>query len=147
MCTDVLRAMAVYGVSTAGAQVQVVDFKDRGPGAKVMIEVHVIVEAVSQRGIIIGAGGSALKALGSAARVDIEEFLGAPLRCDVYSQHCTFRCCKPYTLILLTFMCGQYPAPEHKPVCWHMLSRGLRTSPHLSSSKNEMAEAHKDPES
>ena len=59
-----------------------VDFKDRGPGAKVMIEVHVIVEASSQRGIIIGAGGSALKALGSAARVDIEEFLGALLCCE-----------------------------------------------------------------
>ena len=59
-----------------------VDFKDRGPGAKVMIEVHVIVEANSQRGIIIGAGGSALKALGSAARVDIEEFLGALLCCE-----------------------------------------------------------------
>lgn len=64
------------------AQVQVVDFKDRGPGAKVMIEVHVIVEAASQRGIMIGAGGSALKALGSAARVDIEEFLGALLCCE-----------------------------------------------------------------
>ena len=63
----------------AGAQVQVVDFKERGPGEKVMIEVHVVVEAASQRGIIIGARGSALKALGSAARVDIEEFLGAPV--------------------------------------------------------------------
>ena len=72
-------APEVTGPGMAGAQVQVVDFKDRGPGAKVMIEVHVIVEAASQRGIIIGAGGSAMKALGSAARVDIEEFLGALL--------------------------------------------------------------------
>ncbi|KAK9842092.1 hypothetical protein WJX81_008104 [Elliptochloris bilobata] len=63
--------------------VQVVDFKDRGAGEKVLVEVHVIVEATSQRGIIIGKGGSALKALGSAARVDIEEFLGRPVYLDL----------------------------------------------------------------
>ena len=60
---------------------RVVDFKERGEGEKVLVEVHIIVEAASQRGIIIGKGGSALKALGTAARADIEEFLGAsPLR-------------------------------------------------------------------
>ncbi len=61
-----------------GGQVRVVDFKERGEGEKVLVEVHIIVEAASQRGIIIGKGGSALKALGTAARADIEEFLGAP---------------------------------------------------------------------
>lgn len=60
-----------------GGQVRVVDFKERGEGEKVLVEVHIIVEAASQRGIIIGKGGSALKALGTAARADIEEFLGA----------------------------------------------------------------------
>lgn len=61
------------------AQVQVVNFKERSQGEKVLIEVHVIVEAISQRIIVIGRGGAALKALGTAARVDIEEFLGALL--------------------------------------------------------------------
>lgn len=32
-----------------------------------------------QRGIIIGKAGSALKALGAAARAEIEEFLGRPV--------------------------------------------------------------------
>lgn len=61
------------------AQVQVVNFKERSQGEKVLIEVHVIVEAISQRIIVIGRGGAALKALGTAARIDIEEFLGALL--------------------------------------------------------------------
>ena len=61
------------------AQVQVVNFKERSQGEKVLIEVHVIVEAISQRIIVIGRGGATLKALGTAARVDIEEFLGALL--------------------------------------------------------------------
>ena len=56
-------------------QVQVVNFTER-EGHKDLIEVHVMVEASSQRGIIIGKGGAALKRLGTASRRDIESFLG-----------------------------------------------------------------------
>jgi GTP-binding protein Era len=42
----------------------------------VRIEASVLVERQSQKGIIIGKGGSMLKAVGTAARRQIEEFLG-----------------------------------------------------------------------
>ena len=43
----------------------------------VRIEASVLVERESQKGIIIGKGGSMLKAVGTAARAQIESFLGA----------------------------------------------------------------------
>ena len=49
----------------------------RAPG-RTSIDATIFVEQESQKGIVIGKGGSALKALGTAARADIEQFLGAP---------------------------------------------------------------------
>ncbi len=40
------------------------------------IEATVFVERESQKGILIGKGGESLKKLGTAARLDIEEYLG-----------------------------------------------------------------------
>lgn len=57
------------------AQVQVVDFKER-EGHKDLVQVHVTVETPSQRAIIIGKGGTALKRLGTHSRQDVEAFLG-----------------------------------------------------------------------
>jgi GTP-binding protein Era len=54
--------------------------KDGGAGARVplvRIEASILVERDSQKAIIIGRGGSLLKAIGSAARREIEAFLGA----------------------------------------------------------------------
>jgi GTP-binding protein Era len=45
----------------------------------VRIEASVLVERQSQKGIIIGKGGSMLKAVGTAARRQIEEFLGTKI--------------------------------------------------------------------
>jgi GTP-binding protein Era len=42
----------------------------------VRIEASILVERESQKGILIGKGGSMLKAIGSAAREEIERFLG-----------------------------------------------------------------------
>jgi GTP-binding protein Era len=44
--------------------------------ALVRIEAQVLVERESQKGILIGRGGAMLKAIGSEARREIEEFLG-----------------------------------------------------------------------
>lgn len=53
---------------------QVAEFReDQDP---VYIRVHVFVERSSQKKILIGKGGSAIKALGSASREKIEHFLG-----------------------------------------------------------------------
>ena len=56
-------------------QVQITDFKERSVG-KDLISACIFVEQESQKGIIVGRKGSALKALGTAARADIETFLG-----------------------------------------------------------------------
>nr|GLL38495.1 uncharacterized protein LOC109178296 [Ipomoea trifida]GMD58150.1 GTPase ERA-like, chloroplastic [Ipomoea batatas] len=55
-------------------QVNVVSYKNR-PNAKDFIQVEVIVEKNSQKVILIGKEGKALKLLATAARLDIEDFL------------------------------------------------------------------------
>ncbi len=56
------------------------DYKER-KAAKDLVQVVVFVEQESQKGIILGKGASALKAMATAARADIEQFLGA--RCTL----------------------------------------------------------------
>ncbi|KAG8383354.1 hypothetical protein BUALT_Bualt04G0003700 [Buddleja alternifolia] len=55
-------------------QVNVVSYKNR-PNAKDFIQVEVVVEKNSQKIILIGKEGKALKLLATAARLDIEDFL------------------------------------------------------------------------
>ncbi|KAL4386141.1 hypothetical protein GQ457_09G009930 [Hibiscus cannabinus] len=55
-------------------QVNVVNYKTR-PNAKDFIQVEIVVEKDSQKIILIGKGGKALKILATAARLDIEDFL------------------------------------------------------------------------
>lgn len=64
------------------SSVQVVDFKER-EGHKDLVQVHVTVETPSQRAIIIGKGGTALKRLGTHSRQDVEAFLGRPVYLDI----------------------------------------------------------------
>jgi GTP-binding protein Era len=54
--------------------VDIVEFKERGTG-KWFISADVYVERDSQKGIVIGKGGSMLKEIGRVARQDIEKFL------------------------------------------------------------------------
>ncbi|KAI9113459.1 hypothetical protein K1719_015386 [Acacia pycnantha] len=55
-------------------QVNVVSYKAR-PNAKYFIQVEIVVEKNSQKIILIGREGKALKLLATAARLDIEDFL------------------------------------------------------------------------
>ncbi len=48
------------------------------------IEASVLVERDSQKGILVGKGGSMLKAIGTAARIDIEAFLGTKVFLGLY---------------------------------------------------------------
>ena len=57
---------------------QVTAFAEHQGTRKDAIDATIFVEQESQKGIVIGRGGSALKSLGTAARADIEQFLGAP---------------------------------------------------------------------
>ena len=65
-------------LQSAHVQVQVTAFAEHQGTRKDNIDATIFVEQESQKGIVIGRGGSALKALGTAARAEIEHFLGAP---------------------------------------------------------------------
>ena len=56
-------------------QAVVVKVEER-PGQKTLVAVDVVVERDSQKAILVGKGGSALKRLGTAARHEMEAFLG-----------------------------------------------------------------------
>ena len=51
-------------------------------GARTVVEVRLICETESQKGILVGRGGAMVKAIGTAARPGVEELLGA----DVYLE-------------------------------------------------------------
>ncbi|KAM0891806.1 hypothetical protein ACQ4PT_026181 [Festuca glaucescens] len=55
-------------------QVNVISYKSR-PSAKDFIQVEILVERESQRSIILGKEGKAIKTLATASRLDIEDFL------------------------------------------------------------------------
>ena len=44
-------------------------------------------EKESQKGVLLGAKGSALKRLSTASRVDIEGFLGRPVYLEITVKH------------------------------------------------------------
>jgi GTP-binding protein Era len=58
--------------------VEVTEFREQ-PGRKTLIRASVFVERDSQKAIVIGLRGEALKRLGSHARHDIEAFLEGPV--------------------------------------------------------------------
>lgn len=59
-----------------GIAVTVERFKERPDSGLIDIEVNIICERKSHKGMVIGKGGQMLKKIGSAARADIEELLG-----------------------------------------------------------------------
>lgn len=65
-------------------EVAVVEFKERPAPGKVFINAEIIVERDTQKGIIIGKKGEALKRLGERARRNIEEFLDQPVFLELF---------------------------------------------------------------
>ena len=63
--------------------VEVTEYIEREGGAKDYAAISIFVERQQQKGILLGAGGSALKRLGAAARADAEVFLGRPLYMEI----------------------------------------------------------------
>ena len=66
-----------------GAAVIIDEFQEREHG-KTFIRAVVYVEHDSQKGMIIGKGGRALKAIGAAARPEIEELIGCPVYLELW---------------------------------------------------------------
>ncbi|MCY4000230.1 MAG: GTPase Era [Bacteroidetes bacterium] len=65
--------------------VKISNFIERDEG-KDLIEAEIVVERQSQKGILVGAKGHALKAVGMAARRDIEAFLGRDVYLKLFVQ-------------------------------------------------------------
>jgi len=59
-----------------GVAVLIDEFKEKEPPEPVVIKATLCVEKDSQKGIVIGAGGKQLKAIGMAARQEIEKLVG-----------------------------------------------------------------------
>ena len=57
-------------------EINIIEFKERPEPEKFFISAEIIVERDSQKGILIGKKGEALKQIGAKARQEIEEFLG-----------------------------------------------------------------------
>ena len=56
----------------------------REAATPIYVRAVVFVERPTQKAILIGAGGSAIKRLGQAARMKVEEFVGAPVYLDLW---------------------------------------------------------------
>lgn len=66
------------------AQVEIEEYKEsQDPSEKTHIRAIIYVLRNSQRQIMIGKGGSAIKRLGMAARKEIEKFIGEPIYLDL----------------------------------------------------------------
>lgn len=65
-------------------EVSIAQYTEREPPAKTYINAEIVVERDTQKMILIGKKGEALKRLGSRARASIEEFLGAPVFLELF---------------------------------------------------------------
>ena len=65
------------------SEVIIADFKERNEG-KDFIQAEIIVERESQKGILIGKQGAALKKVGEESRAAIEKFLQRPVYLDLH---------------------------------------------------------------
>jgi len=63
--------------------VEIIDFKEKA-GRKDVISAEIYVERDSQKGILIGRQGTALKKLGEGARREIEDFLQRPVFLELH---------------------------------------------------------------
>lgn len=70
------KVFQLYGAEIPySTAVAIEEFKERQPPAKSYIRAAVFVERESQKGVIIGKGGAALKRLGRLVREEVEAFL------------------------------------------------------------------------
>jgi GTP-binding protein Era len=90
MVAELIREAALEGVRdelphSVAVVVEEMNPREGRPEDRPLLDVHanVFVERDSQKAIIIGKGGSRLKAIGSQARTSIEKLLGTPVYLDL----------------------------------------------------------------
>lgn len=88
---ELIREAALEGVRdelphSIAVLVEEMGLREGRPADKPLLDVHanLYVERSSQKGIVIGHKGSRLKAVGSAARTQIEALLGTPVYLDLH---------------------------------------------------------------
>jgi GTP-binding protein Era len=67
-----------------GCAVEIEKFLDRDERGLIRISAVIIVERESHKGMVIGAGGRQLKAIGTAARMELEAILGSRLYLELF---------------------------------------------------------------
>lgn len=65
-----------------GTEVSILEFKDSGERVHIEAEIHT--ERKNHKGILIGKNGAGIKAIGTAARKDIEKLLDKPVHLNLY---------------------------------------------------------------
>lgn len=65
-------------------EVNVIEFKERTPPEKIYIHAEIVVERETQKGILIGKQGEALKWIGLKSRTTIEEFLDREVYLELF---------------------------------------------------------------
>ncbi len=78
------KILLSYGDEVPYSTAVVIDEFREQKGRKDLIKARIVVEKSSQKAIIIGKGGSALKKVGQLARQEIEEFLGRPVFLELW---------------------------------------------------------------
>jgi GTP-binding protein Era len=91
LVAELIREAALEGVRdelphSIAVLVEEMGLREGRPADKPLLEIHanLFVERSSQKGIVIGHQGSRLKAVGSAARQQIEALLGTPVFLDLH---------------------------------------------------------------
>ncbi len=78
------KLFELCGAEVPYATAVVIDAFKEQPGRKDLIQATVWVERPSQKAIVVGRGGRKIKAIGTAARREIEEFLGRPVFLELF---------------------------------------------------------------
>lgn len=88
---EIIRAAALDGARDELPHSIAVTVDEMGPdeakpAGRRLVRVHatIHVERESQKGIVIGKGGARLREIGTAARADLEQLLGAPVFLDIH---------------------------------------------------------------
>lgn len=89
MCAEIVREKVLWTMQEEiphGVAVDIESFKTREKNGKELIDIGVVIicEKDSHKGMIIGKGGDKLKTIGSLARKDIEELLGAKVNLQIF---------------------------------------------------------------
>ncbi len=90
LVAELIREAALEGVRdelphSIAVVVEEMGLREGRPESAPLVDIHanLFVERNSQKGIVIGSGGSRLKHIGSTARVQIERLLGTPVYLDL----------------------------------------------------------------